>query len=479
MTQAAGEPTQVSLRGRVAARPDHPWLVLWVALFGLVSANFMVSVLAAVVGNLADELGTSTSTMIWVVVGPNLGFAVLAVTAGKLADLYGRRQVFLVALLGSVVFGALSATAWSAGSLIAFRTISAVFGSACGPAGIAVVATQFPPERRIRVMGWWGMVMAGGPVLGIIAGGPIIDAFSWRWIFVAQVPIGLAALVAAYVVFPPTARAASVSFDLVGTVLLAVSVTALLFAVNRGPVWGWGSTIVLSLFAAVPVLLVLFVLQERATDVPLIPVAYFGETNFTAPLVSQFFTQFAYMGAGFVLAPLFLTEVLDYSATRASYLVTSRPLFFAFAGPVVGALGVRLGERVLGIGGALMVVASTVGLAFIDVGTSDLYIFAVLGVAGFGLGIIMPAMTTAVTNAVDPVDIGVAGGAQQMMLQLGTVAGIQVLQSVQVAREGVVGLAESFTQSFVIGAVVAGIGAVAALGIRRTEVLRDPLVARP
>ncbi|MDH4144236.1 MAG: MFS transporter [Acidimicrobiia bacterium] len=455
-------------RAQLAQRSNYPSLVLGVALLGLIASNFMVSVLAAVVGELADEFGTSTSTMVWVVLGPNLGFAVLAVTAGKLADLYGRRPAFLVALWGSMLFGGLSAAAWSPGSLIAFRTISAIFGSACGPAGIAIVTALYPQGKRIKVLGLWSMVMAGGPVLGILIGGPVIELASWRWIFVAQVPITLVAIVAAHLVLPDTPRAADVRFDLAGTLLLASAATGFLFAVNRGPVWGWLNPALLTLYVAVPVLVVAFVLQERRAPVPLIPVSYFGRRNFALPLVSMFFTQFSYMGAGFVLAPLFLSEVLDYSPTRASYLVTSRPLFFGIAGPVVGALGARLGERTLSVAGTMLVVASSIGLAMVDTGTSDLFIFATLGIAGFGLGLVMPAMIATITNAVDPGDVALAGGAQQMVVQLGTVAGIQILQSLQVAREAAVGPDDSFTQAFVIGAMVSFIGVAGALFVRRS-----------
>ena len=309
MTATASVTGWRAYRARLAERSDYGWIVLAVALIGLAATNFMVSVLAAVVGTLADDFDTSASTMIWVVVGPNLGFAVLAPAAGKLADLYGRRQAFLVALVGSMVFGGLSAIAWSAGSLIMFRTVSAIFGSATGPAAIAVISERFTPDRRIKAMGYWAMVMAGGPVLGIILGGPIIDLFSWRWIFVAQVPITLAAIVLAWVVFPDSKRAADARFDLPGTVLLAGAATVFLFGVNRGPVLGWGHPVVLSCYVATPVLALLFWLQEHRTARPLIPVEYFRRRNFAMPMVSQFFTQFSYMGAGFVLAPLFMQEV--------------------------------------------------------------------------------------------------------------------------------------------------------------------------
>ncbi len=457
------------VRDRLAKRTDtYPWVVLATALLGLVSATFMVSVLGAVVGTLAAEFGTGSPTMVWVVVGPNLGFAVLAVSAGKLADMFGRRRAFLVALVGSMIFGGLSALSWSAGSLIAFRTISAIFGSATGPAGIAIIAEQFTGPARAKVVGWWSLASAGGPVLGIVIGGPVVEQLSWRWIFIGQVPLTALALLAAVYVLPDAAPRRRVRFDMAGTVLLASATFSLLFASNRGPVWGWGNLVVILLFVAVPVLVVLFILQEQRAPAPLIPLAYFRERNFALPMLIQFFTNMAYMGSGFVLAPLFLTTVLDYGPTKAAYLITSRPLFFGLAGPIVGIAGAALGERRLSIAGAVLIVTSGVGLAQYDLSTSDPFIFLTLGAAGLGLGLMTPAMTTAMTNAVDPSDIAMASGAQQMMRQLGTTVGIGVIASIPVASEPKAGLVGSFQQAFVVSAIIATIGLLGALGMRNS-----------
>ncbi len=455
-------------RAAYAGRPSYPWLVFAAAMVGLLSSNFLVSVLGAAVGGLATEFGVGSDVMRLVVTGPNLGFAVLAVTSGKVADLFGRRQTFLVALVGAGVFGALSAAAWSAETLIAFRTVSAVFGSACGPAGIAIVSTQFEARQRIRVLGWWGLAMAGGPVLGIAIGGPVIDAWSWRWLFAAQVPFTIVALVLAVLVLPDTPRRTGVTFDVAGTVTLAASVTILMTAVNRGPAWGWGSPTILALFAVALALLVAFVIIEYQVEDPLIPVAYFRRRNFAVPMLSVLFTNFSYMGAGFVLTPLFLDEVFGYSTTRIGFVVTSRPLFFALAGPVVGYLGARAGERFMAVTGALFVVASSIMLALIGATHTEVAVFIALGLAGFGLGLTMPAMTATVTNAVHENDIATASGAQQMMWQLGTAIGIEVLGSFQVSRSAVVSVPESYAQAFWLAAVVAAVGAALAVLVKRS-----------
>ena len=444
-----------------------PWTIFWVALLGLVSANFMVSVLAAAINELAREFSVDRSLMRWVVTGPNLGFAVLAVTAGKLADLYGRRQAFLVSLIGSGFFGLLSAVAWSAESLIIFRTLSAIFGSATGPAGIAIIFTQFEASKRIRVLGWWGLVMAGGPVAGIAICGPLIDLYSWRWVFIAQVPVTALALILGYKVLPSTSRKTDIKFDIPGTLLLAAGLSALLAAINRGPIWGWGSTSISVLVSISVVLLALFIFQEKRAVAPLIPIEYFRRRNFVIPMLSQVFTNFAYMGAGFVLTPLFIAEVYGHSVTRTSYLITSRPLFFALAGPLVGFAGARLGERVLSVSGAFFVAVSACLLSLANATSGDFFVFVSLGIAGFGLGVMQPAMTSVITNAVEEKDVATAGGAQQMMWQLGTAGGIEILGSIQESREPFSGLVGSYNEAFMIAAGFAFLGVVLVSFVRR------------
>jgi len=306
-------------------------------------------------------------------------------------------------------------------------------------------------------------------VLGIIIGGPIVEQLSWRWIFIGQVPMTALALVAAVYVLPDAAPTQPARFDVMGTALLASATFSLLFASNRGPVWGWRDPVVIMLFIAVPVLCLLFVLQERKAPTPLIPLAYFRERNFALPMIIQFFTNVAYMGSGFVLAPLFLITVLGYGPTKAAYLITARPLFFGLAGPIVGIAGAALGERRLSVTGALLIVTSAVGLTQYDIDTSDPFIFLTLGVAGLGLGLMTPAMTTAMTNAVHPSDIAMASGAQQMMRQLGTTVGIGVIASIQVATEPQLGLVGSFRQAFIVSAAIASIGVIGSVGMRNTS----------
>ena len=217
-TSTAGPPT--TLRERLAARDNYPWIVLGVALAGLFTVLFNNAVLVVLIPDLAKEFHQSNAVMTWVVTAPLLAFAVLSPVAGKLADLYGRRAVFLAAEFGAAVFALATALAWNATSLIALRTIGATIGAATGPAALGLVGMQFSAERRVQAMGWWGMVMAVGPVIGVSAGGPLAEATTWRVLFFAQTGMILLALAAAWLVLPDSARVAGARYDAGGTTAL-------------------------------------------------------------------------------------------------------------------------------------------------------------------------------------------------------------------------------------------------------------------
>lgn len=460
--------------------PRYRWLVLTVALIGLFSVGFSITVLAVSIPTIAADLDAPRSTITWVITGPLLAYAVFGPSAGKLADIVGARRVYLWSLAAVAVFAALSAVAWSGGSLVAFRTLGAAVGAAVGPASLAMINRLFPPYERARALGFWSMVAAGGPVIGVVVGGPVVEAFSWRWIFVAQVPLTALAVLVGWLVLPEVARRRGVSFDVAGSVLLAVTVSSLLVGLNRGPENGWASPVVLVCFALVPVALAGFVVVERRRADPLLPLGYVRMRNFTFPVINQFFLNFAYMG-GFIITPLLLQDVLGFGEARTGFLSIARPLAFTLAGPAAGYLAVRTGERFNAVVGGAALVLSMLGLAVVANDSSELWIVFVLSLSGVAMGMAGPAMTASLANAVDEADLGVASAFQQMCSHVGTVVGTQLMLTVQLALAPVVvagvarspettaALESSYHWAYLVGAAAALAGTLAATFVRRSH----------
>ena len=470
--EVAVVPWPLLLRRRVVSRAraheGYRWWVLTVVLIGLLSVNITFTILAVALPRIGRELHATPGTMTWVITAPLLLFGVTAPVLGKTGDIVGHRKVYLVGLAGAAVMAAGSALAPNAPSLILVRALGGMEGAATGSASMALIFSVFDRGDRVKAMGFWSLVGAGGPVIGVAVGGPVIQHFGWRWVFAAQVPMIALALAAAVMVLPETSRGQRQRLDWPGAAVLAVAVLSLLLAVNRGPEWGWTHPMVLAGFVISPIAFLAFLRIESRAAHPLLPLRYLKHRNFSAPIGVAALSQFAYMG-GFILAPLLLDKVFGYSETRIGLMVIARPAAFSIAAPIAGYLAVRLGERLAAITGTLAVIASMGVFATIDRGSSDLVLIGALALSGVGLGVSSPSVAASVGNAVDPEDLGIASASQQLITQMGLVAGIQLMQTVQAAREPAVGTVAAFHDAYLLGGAVCVLALLCALYVRSAE----------
>lgn len=461
-------PPSRMLRGRVLDGTGVParaaWLITWVVLAGAFCVSFTITILSVSRPAIAKSLGADTSDLVWLISGPTMAGALVAATAGKLGDLRGHRRVYLWAIAGATIFAALSAAATSAGMLIAFRVLGALVGAATAPSSMAVINLLFPPHQRSRPLGYWSLVVAGGPVIGLVAGGPLVDAFGWRMIFVLQAPLLAVAGLAAWWLLPETVRRPDARFDHAGQVALAAALFGVLFAIDRARLWGWGSAGVIGLLVGSAGAMVVFVAIERRVAEPLVPLHYFARRDFSIPVAIQFFANFGYMG-GFILAPKLLDQVRGLSPGQISLLLIPRPLAFAICGPIAGALIPRLGTRIYALVGTVCMTVSLATMAAISGNPLTGVVIAAIALSGIGMGSFQPAMATSVANSVEHEDLGVAGATQQLVGQVGASVGMNLLDSFQVARLGA-GVSASFAQAYLLGASVTAVGVILALRLR-------------
>jgi len=463
---------RVRRRASAALRPRaepvggrrHRWWVLWTVLAGLFSVNVTFTIFAVALTNVAHGFHVSLADITWVITAPLLFFGIAAPVLGKLGDMWGHRRLYLVGTAVAVVCALATAAAPTVGSLIAVRALSGVDGAAAGAASMALIFRVFEHEDRVKAMGWWSLVGAGGPVIGVVVGGVLIQAFGWRALFLAQAPITLAALVVAFVVLPETERAEAQAFDWWGAATLTVSVSALLWGLNRGPVMGWSAPVVVGGFVVVPLAAAGFVAAERRAQAPLLPLGFLRRRNFSFPMGNQLFANFAYMG-GFILAPALLERVYRYSVAGAGVMVIARPLAFSLTAPVAGYLAGRIGDRVSAASGSVVLLGSMLVFAAVGRSSAAVWVLVALALSGVGLGLSSPSTAAAVANSVDEANLGVASAAQQLVAQVGVVAGIQVMQTVQAARQSSAGLVGSFHDSYVVGALVSVLAVVCGLGM--------------
>jgi MFS family permease len=488
------------LHRRLSRSDRYQWWVLWTVLAGLLSVNITFTVFVVALPQVARQLHTSVSTLTWTSTGPLLAFGVAAPVLGKLGDLRGYRRLYLWGLSGAAVSVVLTASAPTAGVLIAARLFDGVQGAATGAASMALILAAFSHEDRVKALGWWALVGAGGPVLGVTIGAPIIQYLGWRALFWGELPLMAIAAVLAVVVLPAHDRpreagepepdgAAGVDapgepgegaergaaprpspwreLDWQGSWTLALAVTAGLLALNEAPSWGFLSVATLAVFGISLLAGVAFVVHERRVATPLIPLRYFRRRNFVFPLGARSLTNFSYMG-GFFLFPILMEGVYHYSETRAGLESTARPLLFSLMAPVAGYAAVKVGERVLVVVGALILTASMLAFTRLGAHPSQVAILVALALSGVGIGMATPTTVSASSNEVAPDELGVMSAAQQLVTQIGIVAGIQVMVTVQASGGGGVGTLASFHRAYAVGAVVAALAAVCGCFMRNT-----------
>ena len=440
---------------------------LVVLLSCVFTVSFMITLLVVSLKTVADDLNSTTAIISWAITAPMLAFGVVGPGFGKIGDLWGHKRVFVYGLFFAGVFALCTAFAWNATSMIVFRTLSAAGGSALGPAAMAYINRMFDPSERVGPLGYWSFVTAGAPVIGVVAGVPLVAVFGWRTIFIIQAPLCLAGCLVAMWLLGDTERRKNVKFDIKGALLLGAGSVLILLAINRGPSWGFGSSRTFMVALVGVATLGLFARVEQQASDPMLPLKWLRTRNVAFPVTSQALTNFAYMG-GFMIVPQLLETGLGFSTSHIGWLIIARPLMFSLVAPFSGRVSSRIGERNAGIIGACAVVASMLLLSQIDVGASDLLIAFGLSLSGIGLGISSPALTALLANSVDNKDLGVASAMQQLLNQMGAVLGAAIMIGIHEATINS-GVVKSYSYALLAGAVSSVIAIFAASAVRSTH----------
>jgi MFS family permease len=447
------EPTwRESVRERLiqrasASRRRATFLVL---LAGTFTVSVTITLLVVSLPSLARELDTSVGVVSWAITGPMLAFGVVGPAFGKLGDLIGHKRIFVGGLFVAGVMSLVAGLAPNAAILIASRTLAAAAGSATGPAAMAFVNRMFAPHERVRPLGWWSFTTSGAPVIGVVAGVPLVEWLGWRVIFLVQAPLSVLGALLAWWLLGDTQRREGVRFDVRGAVTLGVASVLLLLVINRGDTWGWGSGLTIAVAIAGVAALVEFVRVERRVAEPMVPPALWRNSNVSAAVLSKSLANFAYMG-GFMVAPQMLQDGRGMTVAEVGWVIIARPLAFALFAAGASRITMRTGERLAGMAGSMTVFTSMVLLSVVEVRTPVWIIVVALALSGVGLGVSAPALSAVVANSVPEEQLGVVSALTQLMTQMGALLGAAVMISVHesfLSR----GVLESFSVSFVVAA---------------------------
>lgn len=443
---------------------------LVVLLGSVFTVSFTITLLVVSLRTVADDLGSTVSVMSWTITAPLLAFGVVGPAFGKAGDLWGHKRVFVGGLALAGVFSLASALAWDPLSLIAFRTLAAASGAATGPSAMAYINRLFEPDERMRPLGLWSFVTAGAPVVGVVAGAPLVEAFGWRVIFLAQAPLCVVAALVARSRLRETERASDVRFDVLGSVTLGAGVGLVLLAVNRGNSWGWTAPATIGSAVVGCAFLAWFVRVERRADDPLLPLRWLRTRNIVAPIATIGLLNLAYMGS-FILVPQLLESGLGYSPSRVGALIIARPLVFSLVAPLAFYVVARVGERGAGVGGAVFSAIAIAVMMVVQNPGQDALVVLGLALTGLGMGIAAPSLTALLASSVPTADMGVASAVQQLAAQLGAVFGGALMVAVQDVTESA-GWSASYSWGLAVGVAGSLLAIVTAAQVRGGSLTR-------
>ncbi len=459
----------------MSARAATIWtfIVTSVAVFMVSLDNLVVTTALPVI---KADLGASLSGLEWTVNAYTLTFAVLLLTGAALGDRFGRKRMFVVGLALFTVSSALAALAPSIGALIAARALQGVGGAIVMPLTLTILSGAVSPARRGMALGIWGGVAGLAVALGPVVGGAVVEGLSWQWIFWLNVPIGLVLLPIA-VLRLSESKGPNRSLDLPGLGLASAGLLGIVWGLIRGNEHGWTSLGVAGPIIAGFVLLGAFVLWERRSPEPMVPLRFFRNRAFSAANVTSLLMSFGMFGSIFLLAQFFQV-VQGYSPLEAGLRTlpwTAMPILVA---PIAGMFSDRIGARPLLVGGMALM---ALGLAWIAFVTSPTVPYAQLVpafvLAGVGMSLYFAPVANLVLSTVARKEEGKASGVNNTIREVGGVFGVAVLASVFSAAGSYVS-PQAFVDGMVpaiwVGAVAVALAGVAAVLIPpREDVVPD------
>lgn len=407
------------------------WILATAALGAFASAITFTSINVAL-PSLVVAFDTSFAAVQWVILSYLLSTAALLPIVGRLADMLGKRAIFLAGLLifaaGSLATGLAPNLAW----LIVFRLLHGVGSAVLTGVGLAIVTDVFPAEERGRAIGINGALISTGIVLGPTLGGLLVE-IGWRWVFLSGVPVGLLGAALAWRFVPTYERGPAQRFDVPGAALLVAMLTAGSLAMTLGAERGFADPWIVAGLALAALLVPVFLRRERATEHPILDLTLFRDPRLSVGLLVGLATFVSISGTIFVM-PFYLENVLQLAPRNVGLLMSVAPILLVIIAPIAGTLADRYGERVITIIGLAFALLGFSLVATLEADTTPLGFVARFVFVGIGMATFQTPNNSAIMGAAPRGRSGVAGGLLGLTRSFGQTAGIAVLGSVWVAR---------------------------------------------
>ncbi|HKC14450.1 MAG TPA: MDR family MFS transporter [Patescibacteria group bacterium] len=406
-------------------------LVMIGVMLGLLLAALDQTIVSTALPRIVQDL-KGLEHLSWVVTAYLLTSTVTVPIYGKLSDIFGRKFLFLGAIVVFMLGSALSGISQDMTQLILFRGLQGIGGGALFATAFTIIADLFAPAERGKWMGIFGGVFGLSSVLGPTLGGYLTDHASWRWNFYINIPVGILALVVVYFLMPHIKSTVKEKYiDYAGAITIILGLVPFLL----GLLWGgnqypWASWQIIGLFVMSAVFLTAFIYAEKKAKDPILPLDLFKNNVFLFSILAVFLTGLGMFGA-FIYIPLFAQMVLGTNATNSGLILTPMTFGIIIASTLTGQIVSRTGKyKILAVAGLALAAAAIYSLSTMDVNTTQRDMILRMIATGLGLGVTFPIFTITVQNAFDYSRLGVVTSATQLFRSLGGTVGVAVMGSI-------------------------------------------------
>ena len=448
------------------------WWTLAAVSFGLFMIMLDNTVVNVALPAIQEDLGTGISELQWIVTGYALTFAALMLIGGKLADAYGRRLIFVVGILIFTGASLWCGLADSGNMLIAARVVQGAGAALMNPATLSIIAATFPPKERGMAIGIWAGTAALALAIGPLVGGLLTEHLSWHWIFFVNVPVGVIAIAASFLLIKESKDDTHENLDLPGLGTSALGLFALTYGLIEANTYGWGSGRIVGSFVVAVVALATFVQIERRRRAPMLDLTLFRSGTYAGANVAMLLVALAMFGIFFFVS-LYMQNILGYSAVQAGAAFLPMTVLIILVAPFAGKASDKYGSRWLMTIGMVLLGLQLLYLSQMGSDASFWNLLPGFFVGGVGMAMTMTPTAAAATRAVPVEKSGVGSAVLNAMRQVGGSLGIALMGAIVAAqtskRPGVEGFMAGFERALIVAALIAFAGSIVAFALVRQE----------
>ena len=407
------------------------WLVLLTVMVGTFLGRLDQTIVNLALPKIIDSFGITVSAAGWIATAYILANAVFVPIWGKLGDTLGRKKIYMIGFGMFIVGSILAGLAWNLPSMILFRIIQAIAGSADYPTAMAIIAVTFTEgKERAQALGIWSASFAAATVFGPLLGGPLIDNFGWRSVFLINLPVGvIGMLMASAYVKESTSEKKVLNFDWWGALTLGGALASLVLVLDKGLDWGWLSYESIFSYISIIIFSLIFAIVETKHPEPIVDFKFFKIPIFINTLFNNFIVFMGMMGSLFLI-PIFAQTFLGYDATQSGYLFMPMAVALMLAAPIGGRLIGKVEPRYVIMASTFVAGVGLYMFSRLDPRSTALDIIIPLFIMAFGLGFGMAQRTNIIATAVPQNEIGIASGILALVRNISGAFGIAIFGTV-------------------------------------------------